>query len=126
MKVKFLFNLIFDIAFLAIIPVAYFTDYGVGYAVVATLILSVSDSFINDRQRSYLLTFSLITDTIKTMKNKYLSLKSASKYLDCDIKTLRIRVLNGTVPFLDCTKPGSKYVIRRFDTLDLDKAKDTF
>lgn len=49
MKVKFLFNLIFDIAFLAIIPVAYFTDYGVGYTVVATLILSVSDSFINDR-----------------------------------------------------------------------------
>jgi hypothetical protein len=49
MKVRFLLNLMSSFLFLAIIPVAYFTDNGVNYAIFATIFLAVTNSFTNDR-----------------------------------------------------------------------------
>jgi hypothetical protein len=49
MKARFLLNLVSSLMFLAIIPVAYFTDYGVGYAVFATVMLAISNNYTNDR-----------------------------------------------------------------------------
>lgn len=60
------------------------------------------------------------------MRSPYLSLKAAAKYLDCDIALLKKQAESGKIPFMDCSKPGSKLKIRRFDKEDLDKAKDTF
>lgn len=49
MNVKSLLNLASSLCFLAMIPVAlFFPDYGIGFAIFATIFLSITNSFTND------------------------------------------------------------------------------
>lgn len=49
MKIRFLLNVISGLCFLAIVPVAYFTKIGVGYAIFATIFLSLTNNYTNNR-----------------------------------------------------------------------------
>lgn len=48
MKIKYLLNVASGICFLAILPVAFFTDWGVGYVIFAIIFLSVTNSYANN------------------------------------------------------------------------------
>ena len=49
MKINFLLNILSSLCFMAILPIALLTDYGIEWAIFATIFLAVTNQYTNNR-----------------------------------------------------------------------------